>query len=345
MGRTQSLMREGHVLAGAPSQRLALESDALPSFDAKLAQADMYPLRAGVVDILQINVGKVCNQTCAHCHVDAAPDRKESMSREIFEQCLYVIAANDIPIIDITGGAPELNPHFRWFVESVSALGRRIMVRCNLTIIVSNPKYHDLPSFYARHNVEVVASLPFYSASRTDAQRGEGVYEASIRALALLNDVGYGKPDSGRLLNLVYNPAGAFLPADQAGLEAQFKRELRAKHSVEFNQLFCIANMPISRYLEYLIRTGNYESYMRRLVEAFNPAAVAGVMCRNTLSVAWDGRLFDCDFNQMLEMSPNGPSHIKDFDSDRLRGREIATGRHCFGCTAGSGSSCGGATV
>lgn len=345
MSRIQSLVREGHALSDVTAQRRTLESEAIPSFDGELAKSDLFPLRAGAVDTLQINVGRVCNQACSHCHVDAAPDRKESMQRDVFEQCLRVIEEFKIPVLDITGGAPEMNPHFRWFVKSASALKCKIMVRCNLTIIVSNPGFHDLPAFYAENRVEVISSLPYYSAARTDAQRGDGVFDASIAALRLLNDAGYGLPDSGLILNLVYNPAGAFLPANQAGLEAQFKRELKARHSVEFNSLFCITNMPISRYLEFLIRTGNYESYMQRLVEAFNPAAAAGLMCRSTLSVGWDGRLFDCDFNQMLDLPLQGPLRIGDFDPARLAGREIVTGRHCFGCTAGSGSSCGGATA
>jgi radical SAM/Cys-rich protein len=345
VSKIQSLLLQRHPMADVSAQRQIIETGETLSFDAKLREANLLPLRTANLEVLQINVGRVCNQACGHCHVDAAPDRKESMPREVFEECLRLIEASSVPVIDITGGAPEMNPNFRWFVESVSRLKRRIMVRCNLTIIVSHPRFGDLPSFYAKHGVEVISSLPFYSAARTDAQRGAGVFEASIAALKQLNEAGYGREDSGLILNLVYNPSGAFLPADQAGLEAQFKRELKSGHGIEFNELFSITNMPISRFLEYLLRTENYESYMERLVDAFNPAAAAGVMCRNTLSVGWDGRLFDCDFNQMLDLGANNLAHIRTFHASQFADREIVTGRHCFGCTAGSGSSCGGSTA
>jgi radical SAM/Cys-rich protein len=218
-------------------------------------------------------------------------------------------------------------------------------VRCNLTIIVANPKYHDLPEFYAKHSVEVVSSLPFYAASRTDKQRGNGVFERSIQALQMLNAVGYGMEDSNLTLNLVYNPAGAFLPADQGALEKEFKKELYNKFDIRFNQLFAITNLPISRFLDYLIRSGNYEAYMEKLANAFNPGAAMHVMCRTTISIGWDGYLYDCDFNQMLELKVNGnvPQHIRNFDMAQLNNREIIINQHCFGCTAGAGSSCGGA--
>lgn len=341
MSRIQSLQREGHSLADTSVQRALLAAGSLPAFEAKLAEADLFPLRALGVQTLQVNLGRVCNQACAHCHVDAAPDRKESMSRETMEHCLRAAAQDSVSLIDITGGAPELNSNFRWFVESLSRLGKRIMVRCNLTVIESNPKYRDLPQFYAKHNVEVVSSLPFYAAARTDAQRGAGVFDASIRALTALNAKGYGREGSGLFLDLVYNPSGAFLPPAQASLEVQFKQEL-SRYSVTFNRLYCITNMPISRFLEYLQRTENYEAYMERLVQAFNPAAAQGVMCRTMISVGWDGRLYDCDFNQMLEAGLNGARHIAGIRLDSLAQREIVTGRHCFGCTAGAGSSCGG---
>ena len=301
-------------------------------------------IRPTGIDIFQINVGKLCNQTCAHCHVDAGPDRKEeNMTRETFEICLDILSRYDIPTVDITGGAPEMNPHFRWFVEECRKLGKHVMDRCNLTIIVANKKYHDLPAFFAEHQVEVVSSLPHYSALRTDSQRGDGVFDDSIRALQLLNAVGYGKEGSGLKINLVYNPTGTFLPGNQASLEAEFKRQLKRKHDVDFNNLYAITNMPISRFLDYLLENDHYETYMQSLLDAFNPAAVSGVMCRNTISVSYEGYLYDCDFNQMLDLKVAGRhTHVSEFDFEALQNREIVLNQHCYGCTAGAGSSCGG---
>jgi radical SAM/Cys-rich protein len=245
-------------------------------------------------------------------------------------------------VVDITGGAPELHPSFRAIVERATALGRRVIDRCNLTI-TQLPNYSDLPELFARHRVTVVASLPWYAPKQTDAQRGDGVFEASLAALRRLNDLGFGKEGSGLDLHLVTNPAGAFLPAGQRSLEREWKRELMRRHGISFNSLFTITNMPISRFLEFLIESGNLEAYMEKLVNAFNPAAVEGLMCRSTLSVGWDGRLYDCDFNQMLDMAL--PETIFEFALEAAAGREILVGPHCFGCTAGPGSSCGGATV
>jgi radical SAM/Cys-rich protein len=268
------------------------------------------------------------------------------MSRETAEQCIEALAETDIPTVDITGGAPELNPNFRWLVEQACKLGRHVMDRCNLTVLLL-PAQTDLADFLASHRVEIIASLPSYNASQTDAQRGNGIFEKSIEALRLLNRFGYGQPDSGLLLNLVYNPVGAFLPPTQAAIEAQFRKELRARHGVEFNHLYTITNMPISRFLEFLVESGNYQGYMERLANAFNPATAAGVMCRYTLSVGWDGTLYDCDFNQMLDLpvTHGAPSHIRDFDAALLNQRQIVTRNHCYGCTAGSGSSCGGSVT
>jgi radical SAM/Cys-rich protein len=293
-----------------------------------------------------MNLGKMCNQTCRHCHVDAGPDRREVMSRETMEQCLAALAKTAIPTVDLTGGAPEMNPHFRWLVEELRRLGRHVMDRCNLTILETAP-HADLPEFFARHQVEVVCSLPHYRALNTDKQRGEGVYEKSIRALKKLNALGYGDGKSGLRLVLVTNPVGAFLPAGQASLEAEWKRELLKNHGIRFDALFTLTNMPISRFLEWLEQSGNLAAYLERLVVAFNPAAARGVMCRNTLSVGWDGQLYDCDFNQMLDLpvEAGAPRHIRDFDLAKLEARSIVTDRHCFGCTAGAGSSCGGATT
>ena len=324
-------------------EQLRLLEETTPSFAASVEQIGLSPLRPTGITVFQINVGKLCNQTCRHCHVDAGPDRTESMSGETAELCIQALTQTDIPTVDITGGAPELNPNFRWLVEQARALNRHVIDRCNLSILLL-PSQADLADFLAGHRVEVIASLPYYRAPQTDAQRGEGVFEKSMEALRRLNRLGYGQPDSGLILNLVHNPVGAFLPPKQDAIESQFRKELRSKHDVEFNHLYTITNMPISRFLEFLVESGNYEGYMERLAHAFNPAAVAGVMCRYTLSVGWNGTLYDCDFNQMLDLpvTPGAPRHIRDFNLAELQRRAIVTGNHCYGCTAGSGSSCSG---
>lgn len=316
------------------------------SFSTSLRPLGLWPLRPTSIETLQINVGKLCNQTCRHCHVDAGPDRKEVMSAETAALCIEVLKQHRIPCLDITGGAPELNPSFRFIVEQASALGRQVINRCNLTILETG-SHRDLPEFFVKHGVELVCSLPHYRALNTDRQRGDGVFEKSIRALRRLNELGYGDGRSGLRLVLVTNPVGAFLPAPQASLEEEWKRELWRRHEVRFDALYTITNMPISRYLEWLLESGNLLEYMQRLVEAFNPRAAEGLMCRSTLSVGWDGRLYDCDFNQMLGIGVNaeGPTHIRDFELAAIQNRTIATAEHCFGCTAGAGSSCGGATA
>jgi radical SAM/Cys-rich protein len=313
-------------------------------FDEKLAEFELAPLMPTGLDVLQVNVGKMCNQTCAHCHVDAGPDRTEIMTRSTMEQCLQALERSGIETVDITGGAPEMNPHFRWFVEEIRKLGRSVMVRSNLTILTVNRKYRELPGFFAEQAVAVISSLPCYTVSNTNRQRGDGVFERSIEALRMLNQVGYGQENSGLILNLVYNPLGAFLPGAQAQLEADYKRVLAQEYGVAFNELFCITNMPISRFLDYLLQEGEYERYMETLVNAFNPEAARGVMCRNLLSVGWDGKLYDCDFNQMLDLGieETAPGHICEFDESQLRRRRVVTHQHCYGCTAGAGSSCGG---
>jgi len=294
--------------------------------------------------VLQINIGKLCNQSCAHCHVDAGPDKKrENMTKEMLIKCLDILERTEIPTVDITGGAPEMNPHFRWFVSSCKELGKKIMNRCNLTIIESNPGYFDLPEFFAENNVHVVSSLPYFSKTRTDNQRGEGVFDDSIKALQKLNAVGYGKTENGLVLDLVYNPSGAFLPGNQAALESEFKQQLKRRFDIDFNNLYVITNLPISRFLDYLLTSGNYEEYMESLVDAFNPQTVPGLMCRNTLSISWDGYIYDCDFNQMLDIKVTGSgNHLDHFDLDELLARKIEVNQHCYGCTAGAGSSCGG---
>ena len=347
----KSLKAQHSTLADAREQIKILEhgiqhDDAfkLVPFQQKLQGIGLFPLTPTNVDIFQVNMGKMCNQVCKHCHVDAGPDRKEIMTKETMEQCLDVLKNSSIKIVDLTGGAPELNPDFRWFVEEIKKLDKHVIVRCNLTIIFANKRFNDLPEFYRMHGIEVVSSLPFYTADRTNRQRGDGVFEESIKALQMLNAVGYGIEGSGLILNLVYNPAGAFLPPLQTNLELEFKNELMKHFGITFNHLFAITNMPINRYLDYLLQSGNYEQYMSKLTAAFNPAAARSVMCRNTISVGWDGFLYDCDFNQMLEMKVNckNSNHISQFDLNALNAREIVVNQHCFGCTAGSGSSCGG---
>jgi radical SAM/Cys-rich protein len=315
------------------------------SFEQKLAEHGL-SLHAAAVETLQVNVGKLCNQACKHCHVDASPRRTEIMTRETAEQVVAAIRRFRFPVVDITGGAPELNPNFRYLVEESRAEGSRVMVRHNLTVMFEQGQ-EDLPEFFRANEVEVVSSLPYFLEQQTDAQRGPGVFEKSIEALRMLNAVGYGVDGSKLTLNLVYNPVGAFLPPPQSSIEADFKRELLKRHGVTFNQLFTITNMPIKRFLEYLRRSGNEERYMRRLVESFNPRSVEGLMCRTLISVDWTGRLYDCDFNQMLELgvATELPQTISDFDPELFAHRTVATGPHCFGCTAGAGSSCGGATV
>ncbi len=342
-----SLLARRDPLASPSEQlRLLAQTTACQPFETALNQAGLYPLQTTGITTLQLNLGKLCNQTCRHCHVDAGPDRTEIMSKHTVDLCLQALARTEIPTVDITGGAPELTPHFRWLVEQARSMGRQVLDRCNLSVLLL-PSQADLGEFLAHHRVEVIASLPSYQASQTDAQRGEGVFDKSMDALRLLNELGYGKEGSGLTLNLVYNPVGAFLPPKQTGIEAQFRKELMTRHGISFTHLYTITNMPISRFLEFLLESGNYEGYMERLAAAFNPTAAAGVMCRYTLSVGWDGTLYDCDFNQMLDLpvSQGTSRHIRDFDPAQLHHRRIITGNHCYGCTAGSGSSCGGSVT
>lgn len=316
-------------------------------FDATLRQAGLWPLKPVGIDVLQINVGKFCNQTCQHCHVDAGPDRTdEMMTRDTMALCLEALDRAPIPTVDITGGAPELHAHFRWLVEACRRRGRHMIDRCNLTVL-ELPSQRGLASFLADHQVEIVCSLPHYRALNTDRQRGAGVYEKSIAALQRLNALGYGNGTSGLRLVLVTNPPGAVLPGSQRSLEAEWKRELQRLHGIRFDALYCLTNMPIGRFLEWLDTTGNLSSYLQRLVAGFNPSAVNGLMCRTTISIGWDGRLYDCDFNQMLGLptASGTPGHIRDFDPETLIRRDVVIGRHCFGCTAGAGSSCSGATA
>lgn len=353
--RTTSLVSRRAPLASTASQLELLAAvdvhgrkDAA-DFEAALAGCGYGMLRPAALEIFQINVGRLCNMTCRHCHVDAGPDRVvENMDRETIDLCLRALDKTQAHTVDITGGAPELNPHFRDLVEACVARGKHVIDRCNLTVLLL-PRFRALPGWFAQRGVEVVCSLPHSRKPNTDAQRGEGTFEKSIEALRILNSVGYGQGDPRRRLTLMANPAGAYLAGNQSSMEREWKAALGDHYGITFDRLIALNNMPISRFLEWLVETGNLRDYMERLTNAFNPAAVAGVMCRNTISVSWDGRLFDCDFNQMLDLEavPEGDvrPHVRDFDPTAFATRRIVTGRHCFGCTAGAGSSCSGATA
>ena len=345
-----TMARRGAGLAGGAAQRERLhdrlaEVPGARTFEGALGGSALFPLRSTGVEILQINVGKRCNQTCRHCHVDAGPDRTEVMPREVIEACLSFLARERVPTFDVTGGAPELHPDFREIVVRGAEAGAHVIHRCNLTAILL-PNFADIPELLARHRVEVCASLPYFAARETDAQRGDGVFEQSIEGLRRLNSLGYGR-GGGLALNLVTNPVGTFLPGNQRELEAYWKRELERRFEIVFDALYTITNVPVSRFLEFLEERGTTTEYLTRLANAYNPTAAAGVMCRTTLSVGWDGALYDCDFNQMLELpvEPRAGRTIFDADRQALSGREIAVGPHCFACTAGGGSSCGGATA
>jgi len=345
--RHKSMLAFGEELASAKNQLSVINKlNGYPNFDEKYIEIGSGELRADEIEIFQVNLGKMCNQVCKHCHVDAGPDRREIMTRETMQQCLNILKDSEIKTVDLTGGAPEMNPNFKWFVSELTKLKKHIIVRSNLTILVTNG-FEGYAKFMADNKVEIVSSLPYYKESFTDKQRGSGVFNKSIMALRILNSLGYGKEESGLILNLVYNPMGAFLPPSQESLEKDYRRELKKHFDLSFTNLFTITNLPISRFLDYLLVSGNYEQYIDKLISSFNPVAAENVMCKFTLSVGWDGCLFDCDFNQMLELSvSNGsPKHIKDFDQEMLQGRKIVTGQHCYGCTAGAGSSCGGTTA
>jgi len=309
----------------------------------RILSAHEIELKRGRVEILQLNIGKKCNQTCSHCHVNAGPARRELMTRATMQRVLDWLAPTQIPVVDITGGAPELNPDFRFLVEQVRAGNRRVMDRCNLTILFE-PGQENLAEFLAANQVEIVASMPCYSLENVDAQRGDGVFDLSIAGLQKLNSLGYGR-DPNLVLNLVYNPGGAFLPPAQGALEQDYKRELKQHFGIEFNNLFALANLPIARFATHLRRENQLGEYLDLLAANFNPATVNNLMCRNTINVGWQGEVYDCDFNGMLNLGWNETPFLWDVDLSRVEGREIATGKHCFGCTAGAGSSCGGAVA
>ncbi len=315
-------------------------------FDSDLAASGWPALRPETLEVVQLNLGKLCNMTCRHCHVDAGPDRtEENMDQATAEACLDLIIRTRPRVVDLTGGAPELNPHFEYLIEECVARGIHVMDRCNLTILLAR-RFTHLPQWFAERGVEVVCSLPHYRQLKTDAQRGTGAYRKSLLALTRLNEAGYGFGDPRRVLTLVTNPVGAYLSGRQSSLEREWKAALLSNHSVRFDRLLTLNNIPMSRFLEWLLETGQVTSYLDRLLAAFNPATIAGLMCRSTLSVSWDGYLYDCDFNQQLDMvmDLNGRNaHVGDFDLQAWRQHTIRTGRHCYGCTAGAGSSCGGA--
>jgi radical SAM/Cys-rich protein len=321
----------------------------IPGFDATLSASGLGPLLATGIDILQVNTGYRCNLRCTHCHVDARPDRDEVMSRETMGRCLAVLKSHPVRTLDITGGAPEMNPDFRWFVaEARSARpDLEILVRSNLTLLTGNELYRDIPGFLGEQRVNLIASLPCVTRETVDRQRGEGVFDRSIAALRMLNGIGYGVEGSALELNLVYNPGGAYLPGCQHQLEQDYRKQLMEQFGITFTRLYTITNMPISRFLERLVESGGYCAYMELLASSFNPSAAGAVMCLNTVSVRWDGKLYDCDFNQMLDLPVTAPApgDIGEFDPERLIGRRIATGQHCYGCTAGAGSSCQGSLL
>ncbi len=327
-----------------PSQNIHIgQREPTSMFRSRLAQSGWPVLSASRVTTLQLNLGKRCNQACSHCHVDAGPNRTEQMTLQTVKKVLLALERAKISTLDITGGAPELNANFRYLVTKARGLCNTMIVRHNFTVQFT-PGNEDLPEFFRDNRLQVIASLPCYTEETTDAQRGRGVFAKSIAAMKRLNEVGYGQTDSGLALNLVYNPAGATIPGDQNELEQEYRIELRRRYGVEFNNLFVLANMPIARFRHYLQREGLLHDYENALMAAFNPEAVERLMCRTMASVSWDGRLYDCDFNQMLDLPPlhSLPMTIDDLDERFLNGREIATGNHCFGCTAGAGSSCGG---
>jgi radical SAM/Cys-rich protein len=307
-----------------------------------LLATDFPPLRRGRLTTLQVNLGYRCNQSCLHCHVNAGPNRTEAMDDAGVELIPRVLAARGLATLDLTGGAPELHPRFRWLVEAASALGTKVIDRCNLTIL-SEPGFEDLADFLAAQGVEVVASLPCYLEENVDSQRGKGVFERSIAALKRLNDLGYGQAGSGLNLHLVYNPLGPSLPPAQAGLEAAYRRELGSRYGIVFNRLYTITNMPILRFGSTLVSQGQFADYMALLKASHSPANLAQVMCRELVSVDWRGRLYDCDFNQMLGLALQGPATLADLLHVDIADQPIRVADHCYGCTAGQGSSCGGA--
>ncbi|MGB3545318.1 arsenosugar biosynthesis radical SAM (seleno)protein ArsS [Rubrivirga sp.] len=359
--QTTSLYGRRTPLASPDAQLSALEGVALDigptstgSFHRDLVASGWTEgLLPAPLEVFQINIGKLCNMTCRHCHVDSGPDRvEENMDLGAVDACLRAIdhiqaheRGGSLHTVDLTGGAPELNPHFEYLVDECVARGLHVIDRCNLTILTVR-RYKHLPEWFAERGVEVACSLPHYRQLGTDAQRGDGTYDKSIRAIRALNEAGYGQGDPDKILTLVTNPVGSFLAGAQDSLEDEWKAALDRNHGIQFDRLFALNNMPMSRYLEWLVEKGQLDVYMERLLGAFNPATIDGLMCRNTVSVGWDGKIYDCDFNQQLEMDAAVPfAHVGEFDLGAWQARAVKTARHCYGCTAGAGSSCGGATA
>lgn len=312
-------------------------------FAARLASLGYKELRAEEVRTLQVNLGWRCNQSCRHCHFSAGPTRSEQMDKDNVDAVIRVVQGCRIPVVDLTGGSPEINPYFEYLVERLAQAGAHIINRCNLTVLLEPGKEH-LPEFFRRHRVELVCSLPYYQEEMVDRMRGPGVFQKSLEAMRRLNELGYGEEGSGFVLNLMSNPAGAYLPGPQRQLESLFRRELQRRYGIRFNRLYSLVNMPIGRFQEFLSRSHNYERYLHKLASSFNPATIPGLMCRHLISVSWEGRLHDCDFHQALglPLEQGLPQHISDFDLSILKNRRIRLSDHCYGCTAGSGSSCGG---
>lgn len=327
----------------AHEQLSILDNSCSKNFIDNLADNNQYPVIANGVEVFQMNICRKCNLFCKHCHVKAGPHRTEMMSKVLMEICLDILRENAISTIDITGGAPEINPHLEWFLDNVSPLKRRVIVRSNLTLLLEDD-YRHLIASYAKNNVEIVTSLPHYRAEGTDKQRGECTFATIIEVIKKLNAKGYGKENSGLVLNLVHNPTGFYLPGSQSALAHEYKTRLLKDHGIYFNDLFCITNMPVGRYLEHLQKSDTLSDYMTELINSFNSAAAENVMCKNTVSVSYDGQLYDCDFNQMLGLPIESNAHVTDFDIKVIEHRKIVLANHCYGCTAGSGSSCQGTT-
>ena len=351
MQQKPSTFRKITLSAAADAQvKLLEETDCgIIAFNKAVNESAKAPLSATGINVLQINTGYRCNLVCRHCHVEAGPERTEVMSRQTMLECLETLDKSSISTVDITGGSPEMNPEFRWFIQCIRAKvsDATIIVRSNLTLFTGNEKYGDIPEFLKQHRVTLIASLPCYTRTNVDSIRGKGVFDRSIAALKLLNTLGYGKEETGLELNLVYNPGGPSLPQEQHQLEMAYREQLVEEHGIVFNHLYTITNMPISRFLNDLLESGQYCHYMTLLAKSFNPLAMNNLMCRTTLSVGWDGTLYDCDFNQMLNLpvEKRAPQHISLFNEAKLQSRLITVGQHCYGCTAGSGSSCKGSLV
>lgn len=344
----KTLKKRESKLAKAKNQidLLSKGIEGVVSFSEHLSETNTPILQPNGLEIMQVNLGYMCNLTCEHCHVDAGPDRKEIMTKETLLACLDAVKSSGVHTVDLTGGAPEMHPDFLWLIDELSKLNVKTIVRSNLTILVSNEKYKKYPEAFKKNKVVVIASLPCYTKENTDKQRGDGTFSKSIEALIKLNEIGYGKESSGLELDLVFNPGGPGLPPDQKQLEQDYKKELLDEFGILFNSLFTITNLPISRFLDSLLAANRYEEYMLKLSNAFNPHSIEGLMCKNTLSVDWEGNLYDCDFNQMLELKvSSNTQNIRSFNAELLAKRNIVINNHCLGCTAGAGSSCQGALV